>query len=210
MEFIKSKLSDDNECGEFSKDIQGDLQFPNVLSKRNQNMYKISALLITFSFIVGGCSLYNKNLKTAYAQVKTLSASSILVSEQISSTWNSAIFDHNYTFGNKSEYVSDFNNALLMLMSEPEIIAVNKNIDSLGNVLKISMNKLIDPPSKLKDTYDDMVSLYSSVSELSKMATNPSGSLQTYRQNLNDLASKINSKISEIEIRNPELQDNKK
>jgi hypothetical protein len=163
--------------------------------------------IVFLTLALCGCSNnYKQNLQIAYTQAKVLKASSTVVAEQIASTWNSAIFHHQYSFGHRSGYVSDFNEALVKLMQEPEVVEVNKSIDSLRRLLKVSMEKLTDPPAKYKDTYNDMVSVYSTVSELSNMATNPSGSLQTYRQNLNDLTSKVNSTFSEIEVRNPGIE----
>jgi hypothetical protein len=173
-------------------------------------MRKCFTPIVFLTLALWGCSNnYKQNLKVAYTQAKVLKESSTLVAEQIAATWNSAIFNHQYSFGSHSGYVSDFNDALVKLMQEPEIIQVNKSIDSLRSILKVSMEKLTDPPTKYKDTYNDLVTLYSSLSELSNMATNPSGSLQTYRQNLNDLTSKVNSTFSEIEVRNPGIEQKK-
>jgi|GEM_PF-6537487 len=163
-----------------------------------------SILAISMTLMVGCSSSYHKDLDSALDDSKKLAALSGLITNEIQQTWHTAIFDHEYSRNGKTEYVSDFNEAIQTLLDEPEIKSVNKSIDSLNLTLKTKMGKIVDPPSKYKESYEDMVQVYSSVSELSNLAKSPTGSLQSFKQNVDGLAGVIISKIKAIEIRNPQ------
>jgi len=137
----------------------------------------------------------------AYSETKQLAKISIELSEEVEKTWSDAIFDNRYKANRQRVY--NFNEALRMLFNEKYIISEVNKIDGIRTKLKSNMLNLNNPPKNYKAAYDDLVEMYSSVIEISNMATNPSGSLQSYRENMNVLNTNVNKKIAQIEVRIP-------
>ena len=86
----------------------------------------------------------------------------------------------------KGYYVSDFNDALQNLFSDSsfgsQIADINDNKDTVNSLMK----KLKNPPEEYKDAYESLSKLYDAYISLTNLATDPTGSLQTYSQNFND------------------------
>ena len=83
-------------------------------------------------------------------------------------------------------YVSDFNDALQNLFLDSsfqdQIADINENKDTVSSLMK----QLKNPPEEYKDAYDALLKLYNAYLSLTNLATDPTGSLQTYSQNFND------------------------
>ena len=86
----------------------------------------------------------------------------------------------------KGYYVSDFNDTLQNLFSDSsfssQIADINDNKDTVNSLMK----KLKNPPEEYKDAYESLSKLYDAYISLTNLATDPTGSLQTYSQNFND------------------------
>ena len=80
----------------------------------------------------------------------------------------------------------DFNEALENLFSDSSfssrIADINNNKDAVNSLMK----KLKNPPEEYKDAYESLLKLYDAYIALTNLATDPTGSLQTYSQNFND------------------------
>lgn len=168
-------------------------------------MRKPITILFLLLFFTSCNNNYKSELKEAYKNSVQLSAASIALSEQVAKVWRDAIFDHEYSFGSKNEYISDFNEAIVKLSNEPEVQFITNQIDSMVGVVKKQVANLSDPPNKYKEVYEEVVSISSMALEASQMATSPSGSLQTYSQNINRITSDVNSKMNTIELKNPDI-----
>ena len=109
----------------------------------------------------------------------------------IKQVWYNAIYEKSdsetdkYT-KQKGYYVSDFNDALQNLFSDSsfssQIADINDNKDTVNSLMK----KLKNPPEEYKDAYESLSKLYDAYISLTNLATDPTGSLQTYSQDFND------------------------
>ena len=83
-------------------------------------------------------------------------------------------------------YVSDFNDALQNLFSDSsfsgQIADINSNKDTVNSLMK----QLKNPPEEYKDAYEALSKFYDAYISLTNLATDPTGSLQTFSQNFND------------------------
>jgi flagellar basal body-associated protein FliL len=109
----------------------------------------------------------------------------------IKQVWYNAIYEKSDSKTDKYKkpkgyYVSDFNDALQNLFSDSsfssQIADINDNKDTVNSLMK----KLKNPPEEYKDAYESLSKLYDAYISLTNLATDPTGSLQTYSQNFND------------------------
>lgn len=109
----------------------------------------------------------------------------------IKKVWYNAIYEESdsktdkYTKPN-GYFVSDFNDALQNLFSDSsfssQIADINSNKDTVNSLMK----KLKNPPEEYKDAYEVLSKLYDAYISLTNLATDPTGSLQTFSRNFND------------------------
>lgn len=85
----------------------------------------------------------------------------------------------------KGYYVSDFNDALENLFSDSSFSSQLADIDDNKDTVNSLMKKLKNPPEDYKDAYNALSKLYDAYISLTNLATDPTGSLQTYSQNFN-------------------------
>ena len=82
--------------------------------------------------------------------------------------------------------VSDFNDALRNLFADStfcsQIADIEENQESVAEL----MEQLKNPPAGYEEAYEALKEYYSAYLELTNMATNPSGSLQSYSSNFNE------------------------
>ena len=109
----------------------------------------------------------------------------------IKQVWYNAIYEKSDSKTDKytkptGYYVFDFNDALQNLFSDSsfsgQIADINDNKDTVNSLMK----KLKNPPEEYKDAYESLSKLYDAYISLTNLATDPTGSLQTYSQNFND------------------------
>ncbi|WP_259016603.1 hypothetical protein [Emticicia fluvialis] len=124
--------------------------------------------------------------------------------ETTQKVWSTAIDAGKYTYSSAYVYVSDFNDAIYRLEQEPTIKDINKKIDALSKEVTKDMEAISD---KKNESYDKLMALYTNVIELSKSAQSPSGSLQSFGNDLNQKESQINMLITEIKARNPDFKE---
>lgn len=109
----------------------------------------------------------------------------------IKKVWYNAIYKEwddstdKYTRPN-GYFVSDFNDALQNLYSDSsfslQISGIEDNQDTVNSLMK----KLKNPPDEYEDAYEAVTELYDAYLTLTNLATDPSGSLQTFSSNFND------------------------
>lgn len=109
----------------------------------------------------------------------------------IKSVWYNAIYEESdsktdkYTRPN-GWWVSDFNDALGNLFSDASFISTVSSIESNQELVAGLMKDLKNPPEEYEDAYDAIKELYDAYTALTNLATNPTGSLQTFSQNFNE------------------------
>lgn len=164
-------------------------------------MKKIFSLLTACMFFFASCgneNQFDENLQVAYQEMGKTFLTSTLVCGQISNTWRTAIFDNKTPSG---KYCSDFNDALSELFDNLNESAILDSISSYKSAMQVAISKLNDPPSSRKDCYNDFVEIVSEVSSLSRMATDPSGSLRSYSDQTNETAESISKKLDQFKIK---------
>lgn len=134
---------------------------------------------------------YGTNLNMAAYSMLSGASDAEICGNLIKQVWYNAIYEKSdsktdkYTKP-KGYYVSDFNDALQNLFSDSsfssQIADINDNKDTVNSLMK----KLKNPPEEYKDAYESLSKLYDVYISLTNLATDPTGSLQTYSQNFND------------------------
>lgn len=134
---------------------------------------------------------YETNLNMAAYAMLSGASDAETCGNLIKQVWYNAIYEKSdsktdkYTKP-KGSYVSDFNDALQNLFSDSsfssQIADINDNKDTVNSLMK----KLKNPPEEYKDAYESLSKLYDAYISLTNLATDPTGSLQTYSQNFND------------------------
>lgn len=168
--------------------------------------------IISMALIVllNSCSDFNKKGKPLFKDLLELYDLSLTKCKTIQQVWSSAIFDKKYALSTSTNfddyYVPDFNFAIFRMEQETAISSINTNIDSLTSKVSKNIETISD---KKNPSYDKLLSLYTNVIELSKNARTPTGSLQSFTEDVNQKESQINMLITEIKARNPEFEDSK-
>lgn len=114
----------------------------------------------------------------------------------IKKVWYNAIYEERddstdkYTRPN-GNFVSDFNDALKNLYSDSsfslQISGIEDNQDTVNSLMK----NLKNPPDEYEDAYEAVTEFYDAYLTLTNLATDPSGSLQTFSSNFNDADSEV-------------------
>lgn len=119
--------------------------------------------------------------------------------------WNSAIFEDSQDAWDeeiRQYYSDDFNDALGLLYSDQTTIDAVANIEDNQDQVNEIYRRLQNPPEGLDSAYDTFEEMYDSYLTLTRLATNPTGSLQSYTesfheadQNCVDAFEKLQTKI---------------
>ena len=109
----------------------------------------------------------------------------------IKKVWYNAIYEKRdnstdkYTRPN-GYFVSDFNDALGNLFLDTSFQSKISSIEENQKTVASLMKELKNPPEEYKDAYEAISELYDAYISLTNLATDPSGSLQTFSTNFND------------------------
>lgn len=148
---------------------------------------------------------YCSKLQTTTYDMLTGCASAEEAAGLIHDVWRNAIYEEEdsstdeYTQPN-GYFVSDFNDALANLEAEESF---SKKIDGIRenqDMVERKIKELKNPPEKYKEAYEAIKDFYDSYLEFTNLATNPSGSLQTYTSDYNDLDSEVMSKYKKMDM----------
>ena len=108
----------------------------------------------------------------------------------IKSVWYNAIYEEYDSETNKytrpNGYYVDFNDALSNLFSDYDFSSKVSSIESNQALVAGLMKDLKNAPEEYEDTYEAIKELYDAYTALTNLATNPTGSLQTFSQNFNE------------------------
>lgn len=164
-------------------------------------MRKLLFLLTVCMFFLASCSnekQFDEDLQVAWQEMGKTFITSAMVCSQTADTWRTAIFDDKTPSG---KYCSDFNDALKEQFDTYRESGVLDSISSFKNAMQVATSKLNDPPSSRKDCYNDFVEIVSEVSSLSRMATDPSGNLRSYNDQMNETTENISKKLDQFKIK---------
>lgn len=97
-------------------------------------------------------------------------------------------------------FVSDFNEALQNLYADPSFIGQVSSIEDNQDSVNSMMKKLKNPPDEYKDAYEAVTELYDAYLTLTNLATDPSGSLQTFSSNFSDADSEVVKRLDAVKM----------
>ena len=161
---------------------------------------------------------YYSNLEGIKADMWLGALQSELLISDIHDVWYNTIFEKNsektdkYTLKypdseyshHKKLFHDDFNTSLALFFSDSK---TEKKIDSIKDYEKLAskiMKELTNPPAKYKDAYAEIKELYEVFIDLTNIAIDPQGNLQSFTSNSNDAISAFDKqyKICETYIPN--------
>ena len=134
---------------------------------------------------------YAANLELATYSMLTGASEAETCGNLIKQVWYNAIYEKRddttdkYTRP-KGYFVSDFNDALGNLFSDTSFQSKISSIEENQKTVSSLMKELKNPPEEYKDAYEAISELYDAYVSLTNLATDPSGSLQTFSTNFND------------------------
>lgn len=95
---------------------------------------------------------------------------------------------------------NDFTSNVNSLNSYYQSIGAIGDVEEAAKEIKSIITELSEPPKDYGKVYDDLLDLYNLSEEYTDMALNPSGSLQSFNEDKNRLATEIDSKYKRIEV----------
>lgn len=139
---------------------------------------------------------YGENLATASYTMLLGAAEAEDAGNLIRSVWYNSIHEERdsetdkYTRPN-GRFVSDFNVAISNLLSDSDFQVTISSIRSNQDTVADLMRALTNPPEEYEEAYSAIRDLYAAYTDLTNLATNPTGSLLTYTQNFNEADSEV-------------------
>ncbi len=156
--------------------------------------------------VLCSCSDFNQKGKILFNNIDSLYNLSLTKCQITQKVWSTAIMDGKYALSTSKNfddyYVPDFNVAINRMEQEKVIIDLNIKIDSLKKTVEDNIREISD---KKNESYDKLLSLYTNVIELSNNAKNPTGSLTSFTNDINQKQTQINMLIIEIKARNKDF-----
>ena len=134
---------------------------------------------------------YANNLESASYPMLSGAGEAETCGNLIKQVWYNAIYKEEDDSTDKytkedGYFVSDFNDALgnlfLDTSFERKISSIKENQKKVNSLMK----ELKNPPEEYKDAYEAISELYDAYISLTNLATDPSGSLQTFSTNFNE------------------------
>jgi hypothetical protein len=161
-------------------------------------------LLFIISLLIASCGespeAYNKRALSISDSIITMTDRNFALASDCQTSWRSIIFDHEYISPilHRTSYCSDFNEGLQRYA---------KDIAPLDSMFKARKKQVTEYFKQIKEYPDESKELFGYIKELVSiynqsydMAFEPSGSLQTYTNNLNELYQKYKDVKSKIKI----------
>ena len=147
---------------------------------------------------------YTKSLKSTVDLMYTGASTAESCGTMIHDVWYNAIFeeydDDTDEFTRPNGYFVDFNDALSNLKEDSYFSLSINLIETNQTNVQNAMKKLKNPPEKYKEEYDAISDLYDSYIDITKLATDPTGNLQSYTSDFNDADSEFAKKYKNMEI----------
>jgi len=170
-------------------------------------MNRIFILFIIFTtFIFVACSDFEQKAKPLYQDIEKLYDISLKKCKITQEVWKTAIYDKRYALSTSNKfddyYTRDFNTALLRMENDHSIKQINDSIIKLRESIVRQMENIKD---RSGESYNQLVNLYSNTIEISKSAIEPTGSLQSFSNDIQEKEKQINLLITEFGARHPEF-----
>lgn len=194
--FVEEGSSICPECGNRLEDA-----VPKKRKKRSSVGWIIALVIIVALGIVGKWQydIYNYGINLHNAIYSVLTSSEQLESAGIQylSVWSNSIYEtqddetDKFTRNKAGEFYSDFNDALNLLETDADYQRVLGEAEEARNEANTLMGKLINPPSRYEEAYQNMKTLYSAYMAFYNTVVYPSGSLSTYSEKFEQARDKL-------------------
>lgn len=181
----------------------------NLQVKKSTKKRAIIALAIVAVLAIAGVigySIHKENLAKEAAQISADYAANMeLVSytmlmgaidaedagNLIKQVWYNAIYEERDSATDKytrpsGYWVDDFNEALGNLFSDKTFTSQIADIEENQDTVATLMKQLKNPPEEHEEAYDAIKEYYDAYIELTNLAVNPTGSLQTFSNSFNE------------------------
>ncbi|MCL6571300.1 MAG: hypothetical protein K6T88_06380 [Bacillus sp. (in: Bacteria)] len=151
-------------------------------------------LLITILLLLIGCSRQNENnyridLLHSHDMILMYSDLCITTCQLYSNNWKIAI-----------ENRKDFNKELQNTMEKAKEKGIYDLINNNKSDIDSKMKNLVDPPKSYLRAHEKLVEMYGIYSQLHSLALNPSGSLVSFNNTVNDLQNKLIKTSGEFKV----------
>lgn len=156
------------------------------------------AIIYLSIFYVGckGGGNYELTLKDTITSIHLSSNECLLICNQISETWRSAI---------QSSY-GDFNQDIAKAKKGFEDAGLYKKLDIQKSGIELNMKKLQNPSKKYQQTYDLLLEMFGYYTQLYSQSASPSGSLMTYNSDVSSKSSELEKVYNKILVVMPGLK----
>lgn len=151
---------------------------------------------------------YGENLETLTYLMLSGAADAESAGNLIKSVWFNSIYEEKdsstdkYTRKNNGSgsFYDDFNDALGNLFSDSSFQTKIGNIESNQESVAAMMKDMKNPPEEWEEAYEDLQEFYDVYLDLTNLATNPTGSLQTFSSNFNDADTDVSAAFSRMAL----------
>jgi len=158
-------------------------------------MIKYILLIIITLLLLTGCTSnsqkekYKNDLLKTHDLIQNNIKTCILASDLYSTVWRNAIEDR-----------KDFNIEINNVINESKRIGQYKVMDMSKEKIDNEMKQLSNPPKNYQRAHDKLVEMYGIYTQIYSLALNPSGSLVSYNNTINDLQNKLIKTSSEFKV----------
>ena len=148
---------------------------------------------------------YENNLALASMAMITGGAEAEEAGNLIKAVWHNSIYEERDTKTDKytrpnGYFEKDFNTALSNLFSDSDFISTISSIESNQDFVAGYMKDLKNPPEGYEEAYSAVKDCYDTYLSFTNLVTSPSGSLQTFSSNFNDLDSDFVTKYNALQL----------
>lgn len=148
---------------------------------------------------------YGENIETLTTLMMVGAADAETCGNLIKRVWHNSVYQERDTETDQytrtdGYFVSDYNTALANLFNNKSfsstINGIKSNRDSVSSIMK----DLKNPPAEWENAYKDLQGFYDSYVKLTDLATNPTGSLQTFTDDFNDADLDVSNAYDKLEL----------
>lgn len=204
-------------------DHEATRELPLEKPKKTKKVIWIVSVCAVVALIIGGIygyQVYKKNKKLeqleAYSKkeeslvtdMTSLGASSEEIINEVETTWHDVIFNDLHKVN--GTYVSDFNDALVQLYAGYEDDGKISDLEDTQKTIEKQIKSMKNHPSEFDDNYDYLLDIYINVKQLSDLAIEPKGSLETYKQEALDTDNATSSAMDDYDLKKVTFKELKK
>lgn len=148
---------------------------------------------------------YGENLELITDTMLSGAADAETCGNLIKQVWYNSIYEERDKATDKytrpdGYFVDDFNTALANLFGASSFKKKISGIEDNQSTVQSLMKDMKNPPDEYKDAYDALSKFYDAYTKLTNLATNPTGSLQTFSNNFDDADTEVSNCYSAMKL----------